>query len=267
MKKRVLSEEHMAALQAGRIASLQSGYSAKEVAQAKRIEALSWLYRWGWSAPTVLDTVVGVHRGSMGSKLEKLGLVRRHKGESGGVLRDVPACCLTLTKAGEAELTRTFSSEAQFRIYRGNIPWHQLRHDFIVQRLVAEAYSDHTLGGYRTERELRGSAAKTGFADKVPDAALMYRDGSITYIEVELTAKQRRELDTFVAKTLATLTGNPKARVRVLSDSQGLLELYRKRFQPGASLKVWARDSIGWRVDDTRRVPNVSDRLTFELLR
>lgn len=245
-------------LQAGRQAALAGGKSPRQVGAEKAAKALRWVYRWGWSTPTVLDQVGQSNRTGLTARLVKQGLLLRTRSESGGYARDVPAYLVTLTETGLLAVERDLEDPAHLMPYARDayrVNQALLRHDLIAQAATAKALAKGDIAGFITERELR---RKNTAGEKLPDVIWRHADGSKTAVEVELSAKWSRDLDGFVQACIQGMTGDKPMfdRVAIVSDSPAILKRYKSAFRPKSTLGIWERDkSRKWHRTSETKVP------------
>jgi hypothetical protein len=244
----------------------ERGSSTRKLGRERLLEACKWVYRWGWSAPAVVDLLGGSRRG-LSARAVAAGLMSETKTAAGGVLEDVPKKILTLTDAGialvEKHLTEDelLEPEDALRINQST-----LRHDFLVQKATIKSLRDGIIADYLTPKEIAEASRKE---EKIPDAIWIMPDNKKIAIELELTAKFKRKLDDFVWGIVTALTSNPPRfdGCVILSDSQSILTRYKSAFTPGKKIARWERDSQShWRIRGWKEVPDLQKRLLFRLL-
>jgi hypothetical protein len=242
------------------------GISTRGLGRERLLDACRWVYRWGWSAPAVVDLFGGSRRG-LSARAVSAGLMSETRTAAGGVLEDVPKKLLTLTDAGiafvEKHLTEDelLEPEDALRINQAN-----LRHDFLVQKATIKKLRSGIIADYLTPKEIAEASRKE---EKIPDAIWIMQDGWKMAIELELTPKFKRKLDDFVWGIVAALTSNPPRfdSCAILSDSQAILTRYKAAFAPGKKIARWERDSQShWRIRGWKEVPDLQKRLLFRLL-
>ena len=264
--KRKLSLEHAQALQAGLKASGRGGLKGVEIGRARALRALRWVYVWGWSAPSLIESLEPTNRSGLAARLVRQGLLKQHRTTAGGGVRDVPIFMLTLTELGENEVVRHLDEMDELLPYTPRVNWNQMRHDFLVQRLTLQAMQDDSqlVRSVTTDSVVRAR----GTAGKIHDAIWTDEYQVRTCVEVELTPKRNRELDSFVLGCCKSLLDDPDARLRIYSDSSALLKHYSARFEPYAKFNTWKRDnSRRWIVDSSWEVPeSVAGRVTFHTI-
>lgn len=209
-------------------ALMVQGVTTRTLGDELTRRALLWVWRWGWAAPSTIDylTLDGQRRGKA-ARLEARGLLRALK--PGTFAPDAPRKVLVLTDAGIEELTRLHEN-VDIRLAGTKIRWNQLRHDYIVQNIVAESVIQRS-SEYISGPEL---AIQQKDLPKVPDAVI---EGEI--IELELSAKKEYELH-LAARGLYELcdpmmTGFYK--IKIISTQNGILNGYGQLLRAGAKIK------------------------------
>jgi len=244
----------------------ERGMSTRALGRERLLDACTWVYRWGWSAPTIIDLLGGSRRG-LAARAVAAELMSETKTAAGGVLEDVPKKILTLTDAGiafvEKHLTedQLLEPEDALRINQTN-----LRHDFLVQKATVKNLTTGKIADYLTPKEIAEASKKE---EKIPDAIWIMPDNRKMAIELELTAKFKRKLDDFVWGIASALTSNPPRfdGCAILSDSQAILTRYKTAFTPGKKIARWERDSQShWRIRGWKELPDLQKRLLFRLL-
>jgi len=267
---------HTVRLEKMRLARQQSLLAKKsphEIGNEKKLNALHWTYQWGWTSPTLLGFVARDNKNGLCARLIKQGYLNKVRTEAGGGVKGIPTYMLLLTSRGVEEVERTFNHVDQLLPYCGDptkINQIKLRHDYVVQRLTAEAYVSGGIARYFTERQC---AAKSEIATKQPDV-IWQRGAEILAIEVELSAKWGRELDTFVRGCVLALYKNRELdrflpdKLILYSDSPAIIKRYRAAFKPGAIYNVWEKNGRRhWQVVREVSVPsNIENKVRFELL-
>lgn len=261
------AEKRAQRLAEGRAKLREQGITPRQRGREKLRLALDWIYRWGYSSPSVLDILSGAKRAGFPAKLVSNNLCARTKTQTGGLVSGIPKIYLTLTESGLEEAERFSKNLLNYNTDPYRVDQAKMRHDLIAQKATAQNLIDGTIADYKTEREL---AAKHEAGVKEPDVVWSMPDGSKTAVEIELTAKWERRLDDFVlhtARSLIARDGNP-ARfdlVAVVSDSPAILERYKTAFRPGAKVNRWAKDQHGhYRIEKTFDMPaNVSEKMLW----
>lgn len=251
-----------------------AGRSPRAVGAAKDSAALLWVYRWGWSSASVIDAHASPGRRGVAARLVRRGLLAATPSPSGRGVRGAPAEVLTLTADGVAEVEAVLP-HAEVLPYptaaERAIPWHQLRHDVLVQLWTARRLGEGVIDGYVTPRQLAGRPSGAG--EKQPDAVWRWPGVGAVAVELELTAKREREqaqaalalLRAIRPKTATDAGGGYDAAV-ILSHSPAILDRWRRSLTPGETLPTYERDaSRHWRRAGSRTVPEwVRDRVILQ---
>lgn len=269
--KKQLSAAHAAALQAGRQAAKESGKTPQELGHERTLQALRWVYLFGWSTASLLEQLVNTNRGGLGARLVRQGLLKKHLSPGGGGIKGAPLAVLTLTPWGEQYVVRYADSVDSLHAYSPKVGWAQLRHDCLVQQLAIEALAaakdedeDEDEDKGRISIVSDSEARSKGARGKIHDLVLLEDLGNgarmRTIVEVELTAKKGRELDMFVLgccnSMLAAENAGDEATLHLYSDSPALLRHYRQRLAANAKFHTWKRDNSGhWQPADEWTVP------------
>lgn len=260
-----LTAAHAAALQAGRESAKERGKTPRELGHERTLQALRWVYLFGWSSAALLEQLVNTNRGGLGARLVRQGLLKKHLSPAGGGIKDAPLAVLTLTQWGEEYVCRYAEHIDDLHPYSSAIAWAQLRHDCIVQRLAIEALNN-TQSSIRIESdsEMRSKGRKGKIHDLVLVEDLDEDEGEVKrirrLIEVELTAKKGRELDNFVLgccnSMLAAEQAGDEVVLMVYSDSPALLKHYKQKLGANSKFHSWSRNNSGhWVPDTPHKVP------------
>ena len=237
---------------------LLTGLSPRARGDEKTRIALDWLYRWGWSSPSVLDLTTGGTRSNLVQKLIKNQLVKSTRTQAGGGIKGVPSQMLTLTSFGIEQAEARSETLIPYEIDPYRINQSLLRHDEIMQRATAQAIKNKIIINFKTPRELAIASEKE---IKQPDAIWIENNGARVGIEVELSAKWERKLDQFVRSCLTSLLPNSSPTYRVdkiylISDSKAIIKRYDAAFEPGQLLTTWEKDERGiWKIKEKNKVP------------
>lgn len=236
-----------------------SGSSPKKRGREKIHLALDWIYRWGYSSPTVIDVLSGASRRGFPSRLIEYGFCVRTRTSSGGGLEGVPAFILTLTPQGVTEVERHRDSFIDYKINPFRVNQANLRHDLIAQKSTVVGLVKRSIVDYKTEREM---AAMSESGVKQPDAVWILETDEVVSVEVELTAKFERKLDDFILKSIIALQAPRDGgrarfdRLAILSDSPAIIKRYRAAMGPDRKVNRWVKDGRGhWKVDKTWNIP------------
>lgn len=248
-----------------RRAAALAGRSPRAVGAMKDAAALAWVYRWGWSSASVIDAHASPGRRGVAARLVRRGLLVATPSPSGRGVRGAPAEVLTLTPDGVAEVEAVLPPAEVIPYPTAadrTIPWHQLRHDSLVQMWTARRLGQGVIDGYVTPRQLAGRPSGAG--EKQPDAVWRWPGVGAVAVELELTAKREREqaqaalalLRAIRPKTATDAGGGYDAAV-ILSHSAAILDRWRRSLTPGETLPTYERDpSRHWRRAGSRVVPD-----------
>lgn len=249
----------MSQAQAGAIAKAQAaskaalaGKSPRTVGLDRAEQALLWIYRWGWTTPTVLELAMNSSgRSGLGNRLVKSGLLVRTPTPSGGI-NQTPSCILTLSRAGLEHATALATTLLPYELNPLRIKPSTINHGETIQRLTAAKlwfwFDDSGATSYLTEKEL-SLDKKPG--EKIPDVMWHLefetpeKPRQNVAVEIELSAKWGHELDTFVYLSLRQISKNgPQTydAIEIYSTSQAILQRYKKAFEPGQMLQTWVKE-------------------------
>lgn len=237
------------------------GSNPRAVGARKTELALDWVYRWGWSCPSILDLVTSGTRSGLSARLVRQKLVTSTKTESGGGAKGVPTQMLTLTSLGLDQVERMREDLIQYEIDPYRIDQSKLRHDFLAQKATVNSMNAKTISDFKTPYEL---AAKSEKGMKQPDVLWVRPDGQRMGIEVELSAKWDRKLDQFILGCVLSLRkdpNNPRINevdsIALVSDSKAILKRYSEAFKPGSALPIWEKNERGfWSQQKVTQVPS-----------
>lgn len=236
------------------------GTNSRAVGMARQRQALKWMYRWGWSTPSVLDQVANGGRSGLAARLVKRGLLDQTDNPQCRRSTD-PLDLLYLTKDAVQEVEELIENPADFldQGYQNDLPLHQVRHDFYVQKLTANTLPK--IESFLTPKEI---AARSMQSEKQVDAVWVYQGELRVGIEMELTRKKTgREIDRSMLMTLLALKeGNSLGlkAINFFSTSKGILTSYREILKPGKKIRRWLQDDQRrWVPGELVNVPDWAD--------
>ena len=246
------------------------GRSPRQIGAEKQRIALDWIYRWGWSSPTLLDAATGGARSGISARLIKNRLLVATATEGSGV-KGTPNRILTLTPTGLDETERHCLNLINYEIDPYRIDQTKLRHDGLAQQATAKALKSKSIISFKTPKEL---AAKSTKETKQPDVLWITDDGLRIGIEVELSAKWERKLDQFVHGCLISLSPNHRDRINsvdeiyLITDSNAIIKRYSAAFTPGKEYDLWKKNERGfWVKNSDYKVPDwVKGKITCQLM-
>lgn len=274
MKKVAAAKDPRAGIKAARLIRDEklAGRSPRQAGADKANLALLWVYKWGWSSPSILDIISNSARRGLAARLVKNGLLMSTRTASGGAVKGVPAFILTLTDTGLAEVERNL--EDGFMQYEQNpwkaVPQDILRHDHLTQMATAASFIDKKIKDFQTPKQM---AEKSADGIKQPDSVWILPNGEKMGIEVELTQKHDRQLDQFIRGCVIALSTKDGQAPRfdlisIISDSKGVMKNYKGYFSAGAKYSIWGKDSRGyWVKKSTAEVPEaVSEKIVWQFM-
>ncbi len=235
-----------------------SGKSPRQRGEEKMHAALDWVYRWGWSTPSIIDFVGGNAANGLAARLVKRGLLTKTRTASGGSVKGVPIWLLHLSPAGLVEVERVRNELLPYQLDPYRTRQDQLRHYTIAQTATAKSLKTGYVVAFQTETELAQRSSKD---TKQPDIVWYLPDGIRMAIEVELTAKWGRDLDHFVLACLIALhprapEGSKFDQLALVSDSPAIISRYSKALTPGAHFRTWTKDEQRrWITEQEKIVP------------
>jgi len=223
------------------------GKTTRQLGRERIYFALDWIYRWGWSSPSVIDMTTGASRRGLCAKLVRAGLLTETKTAAGKILEDLPSKIVTLSDDGLAYVEK-HKQEQELLDYPLNpykVNQSLLRHDLLAQRATIKNLREGRIQEFRTPREL---AAKSQPGVKQPDVLWINEAGRRIAVEIELTAKFGRKLDDFVWSIVLSLSqlGDREPlfdRCMIVTDSDAIVRRYMAAFKPGAIVNRWKKDA------------------------
>lgn len=221
-------------------ARLASGLTTRQIGEQKQRRALEWLYRWGWSWPTLLEQIGGAQGNRLTARLQKNKLITTMVPDAAGT-PGVPKKIALLSEHGLHETERFQDKLLRYECDPYRVRQPHLRHDALAQRITA-AQMGRPGFTFLTERELASRSQK---AVKQPDV-LWKLNGKKYAVEIELSAKWDRHLDQFILATIRSLLPAEGAPARfdyvlLYTDSPAIRDRYQYSFEPGQTFNKWER--------------------------
>ncbi len=245
------------------------GKSPRQRGTEKMHAALEWVYRWGWSSASILESVVGTKESGIASRLIKKGMLVSTKSQSGGGIKGVPANILTLSETGLSEVERVTEKLLPYTISPFSIDQRLLRHDSTAQNATIKAITQKKIDSFQTPKEI---SQKSITGVKQPDI-LWIKGSTRVAVEVELTGKWERDLDFFIRGCLKSLFGyqdNPPTAelIAIISDSKAIINRYQKAFTPESKYGIWEKDeSRHWKKIGEKRMPTeITGKIICDLI-
>lgn len=237
----------------------------------KRIEAMRWLSRWGYSTPAILAELVGVHRTAgprLAAQLIQRDLVREtiaggnwgywkyQTNKETGKREAQGPYVLMLTEVGKATAVSLDSTVGA--------PWERqvagiqsIRHNLIAQRLTVELLRKRGFSDYLPEPTTR-AASQTGV--KEPDVIVTDGNGRRVAIEVELTPKslQTGALDRALLAVAYALKRNTFDQCVYVFGSDHFRQQYQRIWESG-KVAEWEKKGAKW--EPTGNTIKISDEI------
>lgn len=244
-----------------------TGRSPRQIGLESRQTVLDWIYRWGYTSSTVVQSLLGRTSAGYAQKLARQGLLTSTKTKSG-----TPASYFTLTELGLHEAERFACALHRYpELDNYKVNQQQIRHYLIAQNITLNGLRAKTISNYETERMFDQSGDKSRV--KRPDIIWQTNTDLRVAVEVELSPKWDRDLDEFVLGVTRALNsqGNQPStynRFAIITDSEAIIERYRAAMQPGASLAIWEKNQRNhWVKDKTVSVPDwLITKIDFQLI-
>lgn len=244
-----------------------TGKSPRQIGDESRRKIVDWIYRWGYTSPSLIQQLLGRTSGGYARNLARQGWLVSTKTESRR-----PAAYYTLSELGLQEATR-FSNDLyrypELDSYRVN--QQQIRHYLIAQSATLNGLHLGEIIHYETERMFFPSGDKAGM--KRPDVVWHTQTGTKIGVEIELSAKWGKDLDKFVLdieRALESTQNKPASynRFAIISDSKAIIDRYRTAMQPSADLSIWKKNQRHhWVVDKTISIPSwLIGKIDFHLI-
>lgn len=257
-------------VEARAVALEKAGMSARDLGRARAGRALGWVYRWGWTTPSLIDRFFGnPNRRGLAARLVKKGLLIETACETWGDTRGTPAKFMTLSEAGISEVERTLLDENDLINYQRDPFKHRqslFKHGFLAQLATLQQLQAGQILDYETE-SMAATASQAGI--KQHDVIWITEKNRIG-IEVELSAKWDRKLDMFVTASLKSLglirygTPIPEEKkvssIILLTDSDAIVKRYASAFKPGNTIPFWSKNKYG--KYETNQSLEISDKIT-----
>lgn len=197
---------------------LQNGISATERGRAKLVETLCWLYKWHVTVAPLSREFLGTTETNYLAQLERKGLVKSFLAPSLICGRGY-----MLSGDGVNAAVAALGHELPYSVHPASVSHVLLKHNMAVQRVCIEP---HRQGHIVTPGRFLTSARD----GKIPDALIANGD-EIYAVEVELSGKWSNELEQALNAHLKSLREETWQKVAYVSNSQKLLERYKKRLE------------------------------------
>lgn len=237
--------------------------SAKQRGEYKLLQALNWVYRWGWSSAKTLERVGGAKSSGLAARLVRARYLEATRTESGLAQKDLPSHILTLTPDGLARVQRERETLLPYSTDPAKVRQEQLRHYQIAQTATIEAMHARSISSYGVEKEMAELSVE---GVKQPDVFWRLPSGAGVAVEIELSGKWGRAMDIFVRGCVAALTAEPGKQARfdylyILSDSNAIVSRYKTALSAGSTYHLWKKDSQG----HTVQIPDLIQKVPAEV--
>ena len=238
---------------------LLDGMSPRARGKHKEQLALNWIYRWGWSAPSVIDSLAGNIGRGLSSRLVKRGLlIETHTG-NGGITKGVPSKILTLTRTGLNDVERLLSEEEllPYELDPHKIKQDFLRHGLCAQKATSNVMKTEKFVGYQTEKEIQ----RTAEAGVKQHDVIWQIDQSVIGVEIELTAKWNRPFDQFIIGCVQSITSGAVNQLFLISDAPAIIKRYKHTLTGGTQIPRWVQNKKRfWEISGSLTLPDGIER-------
>lgn len=254
-------------LAAARASLAEKGKSPRVIGSESQLKVIQWLYNWGYTTSTIIQTLVGRTAGGYAKKLCAQGWLIHTKTASG-----TPTGFYTLSQKGLEEAERhTPVLYPHKEINPFKVDQLQIRHNILAQSSTLNGLRAGSIVSYESERMLLVEGDKSG--QKRPDAVWIAKSGLRIGIELELSAKWGQKLDEFILRIAASLsssegkTGNYD-RFMIASNSPAIIDRYKEAVKPSALVSTWKKSPRNhWIQDKTEPVADwLSSKIDFYLI-
>lgn len=235
----------------------------------KRIEAMRWLNRWGYTTPAILSELTGIDRTAgprLAAQLIKRDLVRevaaggnwgywRYGINSSTGKREAQGpYLLLLTEVGKTTAVSLDSTVGA--------PWERqvagiqsIRHNLIAQRFTIELLTKGGFSDYLPEPTTR-AASQNGI--KEPDVVVTNAEGKRVAVEIELTPKstQTGALDRALQAVAYALRRRSFDQCIYVFGSDHFRQQYERTWHAG-KLAEWEKNGSKW--EPTGQATPISD--------
>ena len=255
-------------LAAARAKLAEKGKGPRVIGSESRLKVIQWLYNWGYTTSTTIQTLVNRTSGGYAKKLCAQGWLIHTKTASG-----TPAGFYTLSQKGLEEAERHSSLLYPYKeINPFRVDQLKIRHDTFAQSATLNVLRAGVIIGHETERMLMIDGDKSD--KKRPDVVWTTKSQLRIGIEIELTAKWGRDLDDFISKIahgLSSIEDEPSSysRFSIISDSPAIIDRYKEAIKPGALVSSWKKSPRNhWIQDKTEPVADwLISKVDFYLIK
>ena len=239
-----------------------NGVSPNAQAELNKYRAFLLIYKFGFSTDKLITKILNKKATGWAASQVKSGWLKRIES-----VAPHPGPIFTLTSTGLAWIEQHVKHIHRYpEENSAKIHWPSLRHNLFCQAFLVSELKNKKLISYRAERQNSLKIDKPGV--KKPDMVFYGDDSTRVAIEVELSSKWDRRLDDFILKIARDLgyQGDKKYdRYVIVSNSEALINQYRKAFEAGRYLRDWYKDDRGhWMCSVEGCIPEeISIRVKF----
>ena len=238
---------------------LLAGMSPRARGKHKEQLALKWIYKWGWSAPSVIDSLAGNVGRGLSSRLVKRGLLIETRTGNGGITKGVPSKILTLTRTGLNDVERLLDKDEllPYELDPHKIKQDFLRHGLYAQKVTANVMGSEKFIGFQTEKEIQ-RIAESGV--KQHDV-IWHIDNARIGVEIELTAKWNRPFDQFIIGCAQSITSGAVNQLFLISDAPAIIKRYKQALTGGNQIPRWEQNKKRfWEINGSFTLPEGIER-------
>ena len=236
-----------------------AGISPRARGKHKEHIALKWIYKWGWSAPSIIDHLAGNVGRGLASRLVKRNLLIETRTGNGGITKGVPSKILTLTRTGLNEVERQLNADEllPYELDPHKIKQDFLRHGMCAQKVTANVMHTDKFVGFQTEKEIQRIAE----AGVKQHDVLWQIDTAMVGVEIELTAKWGRAFDQFILGCVQSLESGTIQQLFILSDAPAIVKRYKEALTGGKTINRWVQNNKRfWEVKGSITLPDGIER-------
>lgn len=235
--------------------------TSREQGQKKKMDALNWVYLFGFTSREIIDGINGTARRGLTRTLVSKKLLLETRTGSG-----TPKFFYTLTLMGlclvEAQLSLLMPYQIDAHRYRQN----KFLHDLIIQKTALTAQRNGDV--FITEKErLLGSQGSQKNKKQFDLIVMDRRTGKKIGIEIELDGKWDRALDTFVQSCYLSITNKEVDFIFIKTFSEAIKKRYQEAMKKGATYRTWKKVGVGKYAPVASYVLQANIPVSFEVMK
>lgn len=215
----------------------KSGKSPRQKGEERDRQALNWIYRWGWSTPTIIDHLSGAKGRGLTSRLIKNKLIIKTEVENARI-----PYILTLTKNGLEEALSHASRQLPYELNPTKYRNDQHYHYDLAQKITVHFLNKDGIIKFRTEKESNEISERY---IKQHDIVFILKNDKRIGVEVELTGKWGRKFDEFIYSCLNALKREKIDKIFIVSTKASIVIRYYNAFSVGSHFYIWGRNDSG----------------------